>query len=346
MDNIAHAIVGAAVGRAVGGERVALAGTLGVIAANAPDWTEIFFGWPWPRAQYLLLHRGITHSIIGGVVETVALALILGFALRWVCIRRGWPLPGGARLLAVVAASVASHPLMDWQGSYGLRPFLPWSDRWYYGDFVAIVDAFYWLVPLVALAWGAPRHWRPLAGYGAIWAGTTALLFFSGRAAGWIRVVWVILSLIAVIGWARHWFAPARRQLAATVALLVLAVYAGAQAAASLPVKAALHRAAVRRFGPEASWAALTVAGYPFLWEGLVAGRDTVAGSGWAVPRHLEHPAVRRAITATPDGRAFAVFARFLAATVDSGARRVVRLRDVRYARFGDGWASVTVALP
>src|SRR2546425_9079982 len=52
---------------------------------------------------------------------------------------------------------------MDWQGSYGLRPWLPWSERWYYGDAVAIVDPFFWLVPLVALGWGGRRHWRPLA---------------------------------------------------------------------------------------------------------------------------------------------------------------------------------------
>src|SRR5256885_4043306 len=29
-----------------------------------------------------------------------------------------------------VTATVASHLYLDWQGSYGLRPFLPWSAQW------------------------------------------------------------------------------------------------------------------------------------------------------------------------------------------------------------------------
>src|SRR5256885_6179021 len=31
-------------------------------------------------------------------------------------------------------------------------------------DWVAIVDPFFWLLPLIALAWGSERHWKPLAG--------------------------------------------------------------------------------------------------------------------------------------------------------------------------------------
>jgi inner membrane protein len=349
MDNLAHALVGAAVGRAIGGGRVPRAAWLGAVAANAPDWAELFLGWPWPRAQYLAEHRGITHALVGCAVETVALTLATVLALRWWARRRRAVAPSPLAVGALMAAAVASHPLMDWQGSYGLRPFLPWSDRWYYGDFVAIVDAFYWIVPLVALAWGGRRHWLPLLGYAALWLPAALLVLLTDAAAPWVKAAWIAVTVAGMAGWSRHWFGPARARLAAGAAVGALALYAAAQLAASLPAKAAIRREARSRFGPAARWAALTTPGRPFSWEPMIAGPDTVAGPGWATPRHLDLPVVRRAVAATADGRDIARFARFLAADVDStgpGDAPRVRLRDVRYGgRDGRGWAAVTVTL-
>src|SRR3989442_1116863 len=69
MDPLAHTLVGAALGRAVAGRDVPAAGWIGAIAANAPDWSELVLKpdlWP-PRAggEYLVFHRGITHSFVG-----------------------------------------------------------------------------------------------------------------------------------------------------------------------------------------------------------------------------------------------------------------------------------------
>src|SRR2546426_5522535 len=73
MDPLAHTLVGAALGRAVAGRDVPAAGWIGAIAANAPDWSELVLKpdlWP-PRAggEYLVFHRGITHSFVGAAVE-------------------------------------------------------------------------------------------------------------------------------------------------------------------------------------------------------------------------------------------------------------------------------------
>jgi inner membrane protein len=35
---------------------------------------------------------------------------------------------------------------MDWANNYGVRFLLPWNSRWFYGDFVFIIDPFIWLV--------------------------------------------------------------------------------------------------------------------------------------------------------------------------------------------------------
>ena len=348
MDNVAHTLVGAAIGRAVGGPNVPRAGWLGAVAANTPDLAELLTVAPWPRVQHLALHRGITHSLLGTAIETAALAAIVAVAALWRARRRGRAATPAIWILAVVAAAMASHPFMDWQGSYGLRPFLPWDGTWYYGDFVAIVDPWYWLLPLIALGWGERRHWLPLAAGLAIWLPTTAAVLLLDAPAPWIKAGWIAASLAAGVGWLRHWFGPARAQLAAAGAVGLLALYAGAQAAAAVPVKRGLRADALRRFGPQATWAALTIPGRPFVWGRLLAGPDTVAGSGWAVPRHLDVPVVQRALRDTDGGRAISAFARFLAADVDSSvAPAAVYLRDVRYAPSGhDGWATVTVRVP
>jgi len=352
MDNLAHALVGAALGRAVADGKAPYPAVVGAIAANAPDWAEFLFGFRARRIDYFTLHRGITHSFLGAAVETVALTLVVGLLAlltrrdkedqgpRW-----GW-------ITLCVGLTVASHLFMDWQGSYGLRPFLPWSSRWYYGDWVAIVDPFYWLVPLLALAWGGRRHWRPASGFLFLFAFMLFVLIRNADGvAGWVKLLFPLALVLGGIGWTEHWFGVVGRQRLAAGAVIVLGVYSLVSAAGALPVKAGARRAAAARFGSAASSAALTVVGHPFVWEAVLAGRDTVAGDGWRVPRHLSDPKVQLALTHTAEGRAMAGFARFLTAEVDSGGTSggttgsTVYLRDARYARGAPrrGWGVVAV---
>ncbi len=351
MDNLAHALVGAALGRAVADRRVPRAALIGIVAANAPDWTELFIGLPGSRADFLELHRGITHSLAGALVEIVGLTVLIRaawwLAHRWMQRRgRALALPAWRWLALCVGVAVASHLYMDWQGSYGWRPFLPWSNHWYYLDWVAIADLFFWLVPLIGLAWGAERHWIPLAGILAVSALITLVL---GRnvaiVAPWALVAFGLLSLLGAIGWVRYWFGPVARQRSARIALLVLGVYAGAQGIVAQHHKAMIRQQAQQRFGPGATWAALTNIGRPFTWEAIYASTDTVAGDGWRLPRNLKLRPVRIAIDSTPDGRAIAHFARFLTANIDS-TKQLIYLWDARFARSGRaGWAVIEVKL-
>src|SRR2546428_10018517 len=169
MDNLAHALVGAALGRAVAGRELPAAGWVGAIAGNAPDWAELLLkpGWWAPRAggEYLVSHRGITHSFVGAAVEIAALTGVIGLLLRLWARRAAMPPPPWRRVAACVAVTVASHLYLDWQGSYGLRPFLPWSGQGYYAGWGGIVDPLFWVLPPGAPAWGARRPWAPGLAY-------------------------------------------------------------------------------------------------------------------------------------------------------------------------------------
>lgn len=346
MDNIAHTLVGAALGRAVADHKIPRAAFLGAIAANAPDFTEVFVGLPADGPAYLVLHRGVTHALAGLAVQIVALTALVAGAWAWRARRRRGAPPPWPWIASCVAAAVLSHSYMDWQGSYGLRPFLPWSARWYYGDFVAIVDPFFWLVPLIALAWGERRDWRAALPVAGAWVGIALLLLvlYARLVAPWVRVAVVGLAALCVAGWIRHWLGVAERRRAAAWGLLALGAYAAAQEVASMPVKVTVRDDARTRFGATAQWAALTRPGHPFTWQPIYASADSVAGVDWVLPRGLDRPEVRRALR-TPEGRAIAGFARFLFAEVDStGGRVTVYLRDARFAPAGRGdWPVVAV---
>jgi inner membrane protein len=167
MDNLTHTLVGLTAAKA-GLERLSPGATaVCLIAANAPD-ADIFavFGGSW---FYLKHHRGITHSIVGTLA--IALLIPLLFYAGDRIIARLRARPPRVRLRGLIIASLllsASHPLMDWTNNYGLRPLLPWSGRWFYGDLVFIIDPWLWLsLGGASFLLTAKTRWRSVA-WGAL----------------------------------------------------------------------------------------------------------------------------------------------------------------------------------
>src|SRR5690242_2995149 len=83
MDNLAHALAGAALGRATADGRVPRAALLGALAANLPDLTELLYRRPLRGITYLELHRGFTHSFAGAALEIAAGTALVGIVLAW-----------------------------------------------------------------------------------------------------------------------------------------------------------------------------------------------------------------------------------------------------------------------
>lgn len=145
MDNLTHSLVGLAAAKAGLENLSPRATTLCILAANAPDAdiVTLIFG----RWTFLHHHRGITHSIVGAFALALALPLI--FYLGDLLIARARKRVPNIRLPGLLLASViatATHPLLDWTNNYGVRFLLPWNPKWFYGDFVFIIDPFLWIV--------------------------------------------------------------------------------------------------------------------------------------------------------------------------------------------------------
>ena len=141
MDNITHSLTGLAFARS-GLHRICPRATLLlVISANIPD--SDIIGLVGGRLKYLEVHRGYSHSLLFlplMALLSVALAALLSRQkLLWL---RAW-------LLCCIG--VASHLLLDWTNSYGIRLLLPFSPAWFHLDVVALWD----LVVLAVLLFAA-----------------------------------------------------------------------------------------------------------------------------------------------------------------------------------------------
>jgi inner membrane protein len=127
-------------GRAGLNRKTALATATLTLAAEAADLDVLSrFG---GSAFGLNHHRGFTHSFLG--VPIVAAAVVGFIYLLWRlrgCKTRNPNLPPRWGLLFAFACLAGlSHIFLDFTNNYGVRPFWPFSERWYSWDIVFIVD--------------------------------------------------------------------------------------------------------------------------------------------------------------------------------------------------------------
>jgi inner membrane protein len=140
MEPVTHFLFGAAMGRAGLNRKTALATATLTLGAEAADLDVLSrFG---GSAFGLNHHRGFTHSFLG--VPLVA-AVVVGFIyLLWRLRGRKTGNPGlptrWGLLFAYACLAGLSHLLLDFTNNYGVRPFWPFSERWYSWDIVFIVE--------------------------------------------------------------------------------------------------------------------------------------------------------------------------------------------------------------
>jgi inner membrane protein len=140
LEPITHFLTGACMGRAGLNRKTALATATLTLAAEAPD-VDILGNFKDPVFGFAH-HRGFTHSFLGLVLVS---ALVVGFMYLIWRIRGGKikdpnrPPRWGLLFLFAYLAGL-THLLLDFTNNYGIRPFWPFSERWYSWDIVFIVE--------------------------------------------------------------------------------------------------------------------------------------------------------------------------------------------------------------
>lgn len=161
-----------------------------VISANLPD-VDILFALV---GEGLSGRRGWTHGPLGLLVLPVLLTFGLLLFDRWQTRRGKRPADRLAvragPLLLVSYIGIATHPLLDLMNNWGIRLLMPFSERWFYGDALFIMDPWIWLA-LGAGIWlsrrrerqGTPGATTPAAASIAALCLYTGAMAAAGRAA-------------------------------------------------------------------------------------------------------------------------------------------------------------------
>jgi inner membrane protein len=170
LDNLAHTLAGAALGEAGLKKKTGLGMAALLIAANLPDVDAlgILFG------ENLAWRRGWTHGPVAMLVLPPLLVGALVLFDRWQDRRGKRPADRAAVhvgwLFALVYIGWVSHPLLDLMNTYGIRLLMPFSERWFYGDTLFIIDVWLWTA-LALGVWLSRRRRRS----GSAHAGRPAL---------------------------------------------------------------------------------------------------------------------------------------------------------------------------
>ena len=120
--------------------KTALATATMTLAAEAPD-LDVFGNLKGPVFGFAH-HRGFTHSFLGSfLVSAVVIGFIYGlWRLRGRKTRNPNLPPRWGVLYGCAVLASLSHILLDFTNNYGVRPFWPFSERWYSWDIVFIVE--------------------------------------------------------------------------------------------------------------------------------------------------------------------------------------------------------------
>lgn len=348
MDNLTHTLFGLVLGKTRIGRSAPSALAVLLIGSNLPD-LDIVMRVVGGHAGYLEHHRGLTHAVVGIAVQIVLLTLG-----AWCCERvfareraARTPWSRGSPLAAATAA-LALHPVLDWLNEYGLRPWLPFSDRWVYGDLVFIVDPWLWLILGGMAACTGPRTRRGDVGFSALALLTTAL--FVASAAGALHrgtealprgFLWLwCLGLAVVVALRLRVTGTQHRPRVLAGGALLLGLYfavlttsrAVAERVAREPIDRALAGAPILSCNMSPRLAT------PFRWECVVCTADTAywfpidvfgdVGEPRRLARHLDHAGIADPQNAEAV-RAWRTFTRHALVMVDADGRAT--LTDARY---------------
>lgn len=147
MDSLTQIVLGAAVGEAVLGKKIGNKALLwGGIAGTIPD-LDVVHIWLMGGGAIneIVLHRGISHSIMFAVL----MAPVLGWLVNW--LYRKSSEANFKQWTALFFFAIFTHPLLDCLTTYGTQLFLPFSDHRVSIATVFVVDLFYTLPFLLSV---------------------------------------------------------------------------------------------------------------------------------------------------------------------------------------------------
>jgi inner membrane protein len=213
MENVTHSLIGAVVGEGIARARLGRKSPAGaaldpadvrrmrsgvlmasVLGNNLPDFDfllrPVFGG---GSLGSVLHHRGYTHTVLLAIPLGLLAAAIGRLATRGRAVKTPWSL-----LIFTGILGVFCHIGADLWNDYGVHPFWPVVNRWFYGDFIFIIEPLFWLSLTPFVFRSAHTAWaRALC---LILGGGILALSWSGKYMSWPVAAWLTAWALLWIG--------------------------------------------------------------------------------------------------------------------------------------------------
>jgi len=238
------------------------------LAHNLPDADVLYAYVTSGPLGYLLHHRGHTHTLVlAPVFATIAYAFG-----SWRARARGSAWSSSDRTWMAVLALLGplGHLALDASNEYGVHPFWPLSNRWFYGDTIFILEPLFWAVAIPCVLFAATSR-APRVLFGGLLVAILALAWATGEVP---RPFAAFATSVAIGAMVTAWRMSPGKRIASAVAGsgCVLALFGIAGRAAEARIRA---RVAVEYPG----WRTLDVARFPVpasptCWHMVVVQRE------------------------------------------------------------------------
>lgn len=218
--------------------KTALATATLIIGANIPDIDAIAM---FVSSDYaLLIRRGWTHGILALFIWPIFLTgLMLAIdrlIQKWNQNRnqeREGPPMRPLILLGIAFLGVWSHPLLDWLNTYGVRFLMPFSETWFYGDTLFIVDPWFWLLGGAGVVLARSKSWAGIGGWFLLGSAATALVVTADVVPPSVKYIWLagIAAIVAArwTGYHQKATQPIALALLITLILYISIMFTGAR---------------------------------------------------------------------------------------------------------------------
>jgi inner membrane protein len=144
MDSLTHIVLGAAIGEVVLGKKIGRKAMLwGALADTIPDF-DVFGSFCFSNAQQLLVHRGITHSIL--------FVSVISFLLGWIFYKYSKKKSASQKEWTILfLLGMFTHIIIDSFTSYGTGWFEPFSSYRVSFNTIFVADLFYTIPFLICM---------------------------------------------------------------------------------------------------------------------------------------------------------------------------------------------------
>jgi inner membrane protein len=226
MDPIAHTLTAATLGQ-TGLKKLSPLGmaTL-LLAANLPDIDAVFmlFG-----ADSALYHRrGWTHGILAlALLPLMLVTLVIAYD-RLIRLRlHPDKCPVNVKFALLLSLiGMLSHQFLDWLNTYGVRLMMPFSQKWFYGDILFIIDPWMWLLMAASVVLAYSRHQVGKVLWMLLGATTTMLILTSALVPTLAKILW-LTGIFLIMGLRFYRIDGMKNQKLAYSWLFLLCCYLG-----------------------------------------------------------------------------------------------------------------------